>query len=746
SQVTYHFAIFEVLPGQAPIAAFRGARPLFVQDVPNLTDLLWPTQYFLPEKGKIYTWSVQALDSRGNPFVLENNGWATPFTFTVGSDCDVNGNSGLLISPQVLDFGSVPLKSGPITKQITLQNIGNEPLNLQLPVMTSGAQSGFSLSSPPSTPILSPATSATFDVTFNPTQIGMADGSVRIASDGGTATVQLKGQGVDAASPTIKILYPAGGESFRAGSPVKIQFSASDNDALSNYAVQYSVDGGTTFPGSIKPADNSFPKPPEIVWNIPDDLQTSQGIIKITAQDKGGNTVSALSGLFSIGTATGLNSDSSGNGDIKTKNTNMTDVFIMRRDQNSFTFVPLALEVLTPAGTSAIDFPKDFNTLSRVAPGSEESAGKVNLDIPTDLLENSNSANTGGGILISGADRGGLDGSTMRYVVQYRETDFSFTTPGKGTITSTDANGNSVNASVIYPESADFVDGESFLHPPVPPPTENTIGSATSGAGSGKIKIEISSLTGGSGESPITAYFNPKEITIDKSISWKAHRNSHGDDPPLEFSAGKPAELSVELMFDGFEEKKSVKPDLQHFLHWLGIGDEIHSDKYGRVKVQFHWDREGKQEHELVGVSIKYSMFLPDGKPCRATVQLKMLLPDSNAPSQRWDSKMTPGTHHLMQFFSTDIGPQTLQYLQGNQFGTNPILHDPVFSDRERELRGALLKNLPAISNANVTFGRDNQKGSTKTQGDFNLSNRFTVEIEGSIVPGIHSIEGLKSE
>ena len=27
-------------------------------------------------------------------------------------------------------------------------------------------------------------------------------------------------------------------------------------------------------------------------------------------------------------------------------------------------------------------------------------------------------------------------------------------------------------------------------------------------------------------------------------------------------------------------------------------GEEIWTDKYGRVKVQFHWDREGKQRRE----------------------------------------------------------------------------------------------------------------------------------------------------
>ena len=45
-----------------------------------------------------------------------------------------------------------------------------------------------------------------------------------------------------------------------------------------------------------------------------------------------------------------------------------------------------------------------------------------------------------------------------------------------------------------------------------------------------------------------------------------------------------------------------------------------------------------------------------------------------------------------------------------------------------------------------VTFGREKLKATTKTQGDFNLSNRFSFEIDGVIVAGVHSIDGLESE
>ena len=47
---------------------------------------------------------------------------------------------------------------------------------------------------------------------------------------------------------------------------------------------------------------------------------------------------------------------------------------------------------------------------------------------------------------------------------------------------------------------------------------------------------------------------------------------------------------------------------------------------------------------------------------------------------------------------------------------------------------------------AGNTYGRDKLKGTTKTTGDFNLANRFSFEIDGVLVAGVHTIEGIESE
>lgn len=83
SPVTYRFVLFEVLQGQAPMQAFRGNQPIIDRPVLAATQLLWLPELPLPESGKTYIWSVQALDQAGNP-IGDREGFADPFVVTVG--------------------------------------------------------------------------------------------------------------------------------------------------------------------------------------------------------------------------------------------------------------------------------------------------------------------------------------------------------------------------------------------------------------------------------------------------------------------------------------------------------------------------------------------------------------------------------------------------------------------------------------------------------------------------------------
>jgi phage tail-like protein len=706
--VRYHFAIFEVLPGQAPIAAFQGARSVFetgnsfLPDPINVTSLLWPTQYFLPEKGKTYIWSVRALDIDGNPFILTNGGWATPFTFTVPLNCDQGSSGGnlsdvLVINPMTIDFGSVNLGTTSASRQISITNKGTGTISIHPPdIVPPGSSLGFAIDLQPSFLSLDPGVSSSFTVTFKPQSVGMVDGSVRIATDGGTATIPLKGQGVEATAPTIKIISPAGGENLSPGSAYNIKFSASDNSGLTNYHVSYSTDGGAFFGNTITPADNSAINPPIVMWNIPPDVQTPQAQIKITAQDKSGNQIYALSGLFSIGAA------GAGNGSGKTGGTGQngsTDSFL-NGDPTSYTFIPLALEILTPSG--AVQNLSILPAVQRMVDGT--------LDLPPGLTEPSPSRNTAGGVMLTLSDKTNSTGGS-KYAFQYRETDFDFLTSGKGPINITDLTGNTINASLIYPESNDFLDAESFRNwDSHMTPGSHHSSDETSGDNS---KIKITPIQGGG--DPIFA----NSITI-----VPAGNNT----------------VEFELFFDTYEDKKSVRPALQKLLEWVGT----QNDKNGRVKVKFFWDRDGKNMDVDVNTGrVKYTMFLPDGTPCRATCTFKGRLQDNSDMALLTSENKA---RNASIFFNTNIGPQTLQLLQGSQ-SDQPILSDPVFADRERELRAALKQNLGTlIQGYDISHQSGRVRGwnpETKQGIDNTQSDKFTFEIDGVMVPGVHSVDGL---
>jgi hypothetical protein len=79
--VTYRLQVFEVLPEQTAINAFRANRPIMDIGGIGTTQLLWPPDVELPRPDMTYVWSVRALNEDGQP-VGDPDGYATPFMFT----------------------------------------------------------------------------------------------------------------------------------------------------------------------------------------------------------------------------------------------------------------------------------------------------------------------------------------------------------------------------------------------------------------------------------------------------------------------------------------------------------------------------------------------------------------------------------------------------------------------------------------------------------------------------------------
>lgn len=136
---------------------------------------------------------------------------------------------------------------------------------------------------------------------------------------------------------------------------------------------------------------------------------------------------------------------------------------------------------------------------------------------------------------------------------------------------------------------------------------------------------EIQSTEGS--KEKVKFYFNPKEITIDKQVPWQTHKHTEGDAPTLEFTAAQPKTLACELMFDAFEEPGDLAAKDVHakYISKLEQFALIDSSKKRPPLLTFTWGAKFPVFKGVIeNMNVKYTLFLPDGTPCRATVNLKM--------------------------------------------------------------------------------------------------------------------------
>jgi len=113
------------------------------------------------------------------------------------------------------------------------------------------------------------------------------------------------------------------------------------------------------------------------------------------------------------------------------------------------------------------------------------------------------------------------------------------------------------------------------------------------------------------------------ELVFDKEIPWTdSNGANNSDDAAVEFSSGQPKTLSCELLFDTYKKREDVTGTGPSQL--LKLADADPALKRPPM-VTFTWGP-GKNTFNGViqTVGVKYTMFLPDGTPCRATVNLKV--------------------------------------------------------------------------------------------------------------------------
>ena len=128
------------------------------------------------------------------------------------------------------------------------------------------------------------------------------------------------------------------------------------------------------------------------------------------------------------------------------------------------------------------------------------------------------------------------------------------------------------------------------------------------------------------GDIRVEAHFNPKEVQIDRTVPWQAHP-SKDDSLGLEYTGGSARSMSIELLFDGVEDCRSVRAELdalQSLTENFGKGKA--EKRPPLVTVVWGNSVEALPQFPAVveSLSVKCQMFSSDGKVLRATATVKL--------------------------------------------------------------------------------------------------------------------------
>jgi hypothetical protein len=130
------------------------------------------------------------------------------------------------------------------------------------------------------------------------------------------------------------------------------------------------------------------------------------------------------------------------------------------------------------------------------------------------------------------------------------------------------------------------------------------------------------------GGPPIECMFNPKEYTFAKQNTWNKGEKAGENTSDLTFSSGGSTKLTLQLFFDTYEAKEDVRKKHTSAIWNLMRVDESLRDFAPRTgkgrppMVRFQWGNTWSFDAVITSISQKFTLFLADGTPVRATLDV----------------------------------------------------------------------------------------------------------------------------
>lgn len=168
----------------------------------------------------------------------------------------------------------------------------------------------------------------------------------------------------------------------------------------------------------------------------------------------------------------------------------------------------------------------------------------------------------------------------------------------------------------------------------------------------------------------IECLFNPKEYTFTKSNNWSQSKTKGKNVPKLEFNGGNPTDLKVQLFFDTYESGEDVRKKYTNAIWQLAMVNKDKQDpktkKSQPPKCEFRWGSMWSFKAVLADITQKFTLFLPDGTPVRATLDVTFRQTEDEGlfPRQNPTSGGLPG--HRTRIVKAG---ETLDWIASQEYG-----------------------------------------------------------------------------
>lgn len=138
------------------------------------------------------------------------------------------------------------------------------------------------------------------------------------------------------------------------------------------------------------------------------------------------------------------------------------------------------------------------------------------------------------------------------------------------------------------------------------------------------------------GKVVLECLFNPAQYTIAKTNTWKLTPLRAKNVPNADFQGGGATTMQLDLTFDTYATPNKEKPDSRDvrdytnkLLNLMEIDPKLKNDQAknsgGRPHLcSFHWGETWSFKGVIRTVSLKFTLFDPDGTPVRATATVNM--------------------------------------------------------------------------------------------------------------------------